>query len=338
MEQIAFYTKYYSVTWHALIMTFAIVSAVILLLMLCRLNGLPKRTGLAVAAMSFILSPLFSRLLYWYCCTEQYKSVFEALFSFSNSGQSLLGAMFGVLVSAFITYKLGLTDKLTRLLDCTAPAGALAIAVGRLSSAYTSDDYGSIAFEDPARQHFPVSMPVTETGTGAVMWRFPTFFYEAVCAAVICALLLVMFLRRSGGVAHSPDRTDGSVFMMFIVMFSATQIVFESTRYDALFFRSNGFVSIFQIVGAVGIVSAYLFFAVRTLKNYGKLTRTTLILYAVTVLMFTAAGIMEYLVQRHTNLYYVFYPIMFMCLILVCSCGWMLCCISEDEPQDDAAI
>ena len=86
--------------------------------------------------------------------------------------------------------------------------------------------------------------------------------------------------------------------MMFLLLYGAAQAVFDSTRYDSLYLRSNGFVSMVQIVGAVALVFAFVMFAVRMCRARG-FRFWFVLLWLVVGGLLGAAGYMEYHVQRH---------------------------------------
>ena len=80
----------------------------------------------------------------------------------------------------------------------------------------------------------------------------------------------------------------------------SSQAVLDSTRYDSLFLRSNGFVSMVQILGAVMMVTAIVLFSIRMVKNMG-FKWIQILLWVLILGALGAAGYMEYYVQRHGN-------------------------------------
>ena len=106
---------------------------------------------------------------------------------------------------------------------------------------------------------------------------------------------------------------DGDIFWMFLAAYGGSQIVFDSTRYDSLFMRSNGFISIVQILGAVALVLAVIVFSVRMVKN-GGLRFYHFLLWVGFVGLLGVAGYMEYYVQRHGNQALFAYSVMGSCI------------------------
>ena len=114
------------------------------------------------------------------------------------------------------------------------------------------------------------------------------FFFnppEYVCVMLMCALL-----RKK--------LRDGDVGLLFVLLYGACQIILDSTRYDSLFMRANGFVSLVQILGLAGVVFAIVIFSIRMVKARGFKWFYLLFWVALLALM-GAAGYMEYYVQRH---------------------------------------
>ena len=98
--------------------------------------------------------------------------------------------------------------------------------------------------------------------------------------------------------------------------YGASQVVLDSTRYDSLFFRSNGFVSIVQVLGAVVLVLAIVVFAVRLVKSRG-FAWWYVPVWLVQAAAIGGAGYMEYYVQRRGNEAVFAYSVMSACLAAV---------------------
>ena len=88
----------------------------------------------------------------------------------------------------------------------------------------------------------------------------------------------------------------------------------DSTRYDSLVFRSNGFVSIVQVLGALGLALAVVFFSVRMVKARG-FRFWQVLLWLLIAGAIGGAGFMEYYVQRHGNEAVFAYSVMTACLL-----------------------
>ena len=90
----------------------------------------------------------------------------------------------------------------------------------------------------------------------------------------------------------------------------------DSTRYDSLFMRSNGFISIVQILGAAALILTMIYFSVRMVKARG-FQWWYIILWIVYAGCAGGAGYMEYWVQRHGDQAVFSYSVMTGCLVLM---------------------
>ena len=200
----------------------------------------------------------------------------------------------GALAAAALLGLLGIIRDLPAFLDDGSLAAAAGIAVGRLGDMYGVINHGRFLMTEAARQALPWSSPVFNAVSGAYEWRFATFFYQSIWAAVIFLAVGTVLLRRK-----KSGRPEGTGAALFLTLYCLGQIVFESTRYDALFLRSNGFVSMEQIVCCAALLALLIAGTVRTRGVSLRLAGCWLGFLAGMGL----AGYMEYYVQRHGGEY-----------------------------------
>ena len=93
-------------------------------------------------------------------------------------------------------------------------------------------------------------------------------------------------------------------------------MVLDSTRYDSLFFRSNGFVSIVQVFAAIALGFAIVMFSVRMVKAW-NFKFWMVPLWVLIAAFVGVAGFMEYYVQRRGNEAVFAYSVMSGCLAVV---------------------
>ena len=192
-----------------------------------------------------------------------------------------------------------------------ALAGAGGIAVGRLSSLFDSTDRGVLV---EGIRELPVVYPVSNPVTGVVEYRLATFMLQAITTGIIF-LVLTVFWFYAGSNKRSRKLRDGDVCLLFLSFYGACQIVLDSTRYDSLFMRSNGFVSIVQILAAVGVVLPMVLFSIRMVKAM-KFRWWHVAIWVGMLGSLGGAGYMEYHVQRHGDQAVFAYSIMSACLAL----------------------
>ena len=292
MEKIAFINGETFFYWSTLILAVAAVAAIALYAALYVKKG---GSGLALTS-SIMLSALMgiplSRLIHWYCRTASYESFQVAMTDYSAGGYALMGVFLACLAVACLLRLLRASDNLLRMLDCMALGGGAGIAIGRLAALFNISDRGMVI---PDSVGFPFASPVINAVSGAAENRLATFMIQSMLAAAIVAALLVYM----GWSAFRKRKiADGDICLLFLMTYGASQIICDSTRYDSLFFRSNGFVSVVQILSTVALTIPILVFSVRMVMARGfKVWQ--LILWTGILGMMGLAGYMEYYVQRH---------------------------------------
>lgn len=308
MDKIAYIAGDQVIYWNSVVLTLAAATAVMFFLAFYI-----GKCGNAVAAfaavpMSIALGIVLARLVHWYSRADSYSGFRAAMTDYTSGGYALLGVFAGCLLTAALLRLIFLHRNLPEMLDCMCVAGLAGIAVGRLASFFNASCRGNIL----ETLHFlPFTWPVTNTVSGAVEYRLATFLLQSVTALVLFAVLTAFYIRGN----HKGLR-DGDTTLIFLLVYGASQVVLDSTRYDSLFFRSNGFVSIVQVFGALALGFAIVMFSVRLVKARGF--RFWMIpLWLVIAGFIGGAGFMEYYVQRRGNEAVFAYSVMSGCLAAV---------------------
>ena len=333
MNHVAFFFGSTAVYWHGCIMALAILGAVLAGVMLRTMQNKTPNAVLLTAVLSLPLGLLCSRLVYWYCAFEQYDGIFDALTSFGEGGHSLAGAMIGVLLACVIAWRMGVTASFAQLLDCVVPAGLLGIGIGRLSGFFSADDKSKIIFESEVLQRLPFSTEIINEATGVSEWRFATFLFEALAAliAFVVCVRMVAKSRQQGSSRQTQSIPNGAVALMGMSIFGSTQVVLESTRYDSLFLRSNGFISLMQMVGLVMMLIPLVIFSVWSIRKGGSTTGRHVFGWLLSTVLLGEAAYMEYYVQRHASDYVICYAVMLLCVLLVCLITSTFCSACSEE-------
>ena len=321
MEKIAFLLKGTGqpVHWRTV---FLFLGALVFFFVLIGLRAL-RRSRLLRALLA---APLLgagalyaARLLHWYCRTEDYAGISAALGDLRTGGFSLAGAFMGALAAAAVLALIKLIDDLPAFLDDAAAAAAAGVAVGRLGDMYGLIDHGRILVEDAARQTLPWASPVYNAISGAYEWRFATFAFQSICAGIVFLILLLRFLIPGRMQEQRRSWRDGNVFCLFLLLYGCGQVLLDSTRYDALYLRSNGFVSLVQIACAAALIGVTALYSVRSIRVHGFHWYHPA-LWLLALLGLGLAGVMEWFVQRHGDEYVLAYGLMLAGLLLyVCA-------------------
>ena len=309
MDRIAFIIGDTFVYWSSIVLTLAAATAICLFLA-AYLGKSGNGVGAALMIpLALIGSLALGRLVHWYSRTDSYASLEAAMTELSSGGYALIGVFAGCFLAALLLRTLCIVHDLPELLDCLSLGGAAGIAVGRLACFFNASDRGQIL---ASVQSLPWAYPVTNAVSGAIEYRLATFVLQAMAAGTIFVILLLVFL-----VGHGTKKLkNGNICLLFLLLYGASQAVLDSTRYDSLFLRSNGFVSMVQILSAAAIVLVAAVFSVRMVKAR-KLRLWQFPLWTLMLGCLGCAGYMEYYVQRHGDQAAFAYSVMSAALLAV---------------------
>jgi len=293
MDRIAFIMGDTFVYWSSVVLTMAAATAICFFLAFY-LGKSGNGVGAAVMVpLAMVASLALARLVHWYSRSDSYAGFEAAMTNYGSGGYALVGVFAGCLLAAVLLRMLYIVRNLPELLDCVCLAGSAGIAVGRLACFFNASDRGQIM---ASLRELPWVYPVTNAVSGAVEYRLATFVLQAMATGAIFVILTLIFL-----IGHGRKKLkDGDVTLLFLLLYGAAQAVLDSTRYDSLFLRSNGFVSIVQILSAAAIVLAAVTFSVRMVKQR-RLRAWQFLLWLGMAAGLGCAGYMEYYVQRHGN-------------------------------------
>ena len=294
MERIAFISGGIFIYWSSVILALAALAAIAIFAAVYLgksddLVGASVTVPLAMAA-----SLVLSRLIHWYCRADAYESMRAALTDYTKGGYALMGVFLACLAVAAVLRLVRVVKNLPQMYDSMAIGAGVGIAVGRLASLFNASDRGMAL---PESVGFPFAFPVTNAVSGVVENRLATFMIQSGLVAAI-VVLLVLYMLISKLARHKIP--DGDICLIFLLAYGASQIICDSTRYDSLFLRSNGFISVVQILGLVAMVVPIVVFSVRAVKNMG-LKWVQFVAWVLILGMMGLAGYMEYYVQRHGN-------------------------------------
>ncbi len=307
MDRIALYAGVTPIYWCSLALTLGTIVAICFFLAFYIGKSGNAAAGFAAVPVGILLSLVLARFFHWYCQTDSYESFRAAMTDFSGGGFALMGAFLGCALAACLTRILCLQRNLPEMLDALSLGGCAGIVVGRLSALFNATDRGQVLANF---RSLPIASPVNNAVSGAVEYRLATFALQSIAAFVLFVILAVFYLRgQKGGKLR-----DGDTCLIFLMLYGCTQVVLDSTRYDSLFFRSNGFVSVVQVLGALGLALAVVVFARRMVKARG-FRAWNIFLWLLIALALAGAGYMEYYVQRRGNEALFAYSVMSACLL-----------------------
>lgn len=307
MERIAFISGQTVIYWNSILLTLGTATAICFFLAFYVGKCGNVVAGFTAVPLSLVLSLLAARFFHWYCRADSYESFHAAMTQWDVGGYALMGVFLGCVAAAALLRLVRLSRSLPEMLDCMSLAGCAGIAVGRLASFFNSSDRGQVV---QSTKSLPWVYPVTNAVSGATEYRLATFLLQAMVALVLLVVLGTFFVRSF---ARGKGR-DGDTCLIFLMCYGASQVVLDSTRYDSLFFRSNGFVSVVQVLGALALALAIVVFSVRMVKGRG-FRFWQVLLWLVVAAGIGGAGFMEYYVQRRGNEAVFAYSVMSGCLL-----------------------
>ena len=309
MDKVAFYSGSTAIYWNSVILTLAAATAICFFLAFYLGKSGNGAAGFAVVPVSMVLSLVFARFFHWYCQSDSYSGFSDAMTNYAEGGYALMGVFLGCVLAAALTRVICLHRNLPEMLDAMSMAACAGMAVGRLSALFNASDRGQVLMNF---RSLPIASPVNNAVSGAVEYRLATFALQSMVALALFIGLAVFYNK---GQKRGKLR-DGDTCLLFLLLYGASQVVLDSTRYDSLFFRSNGFVSVVQVLGAVALVLAVILFSRRMVKARG-LRAWQIFLWLLIGIAIGGAGYMEYYVQRRGNEALFAYSVMSGCLLFV---------------------
>ena len=331
MERIAFISGGIFIYWSSIILSLAALAA-ITIFAATYLGKNDDIVGLSVTVpVAMAASLVLSRLIHWYCRADAYESMKVALTDYTRGGYALMGVFIACLAVAAILKLLRVVKHLRQMYDSMAIGAGIGIAVGRLASLFNASDRGMAL---PESVSFPFAFPVTNTVSGLVENRLATFMIQSGVAAAL-VVLLVLYMVISKACKHKIP--DGDIALIFLLVYGASQIICDSTRYDSLFLRSNGFVSVVQILGLVAMVVPIAVFSVRAVMKMG-IKWGQFVAWVLILGMMGLTGYMEYYVQRHGNEAAFAYSVMAAALVGIVLVTLVLRAVAEAAGRKKAVI
>lgn len=305
LDRIAFIFGNTFLYWNSIILTISALAAISLFLAAYLSQGGRSTAAAVTIPVAMVLSIFLARLAHWYFQPDGYAGMAAALTDYTSGNYALMGVMLGCLLTAVLVRVVQLDNCLPAMLDAMCLGGCGGIAVGRLACFFSSADRGQIVENQTS---LPWVYPVVNAVTGAPEYRLATFVLQAMAVGLIFVLLLLFF--------RFAKRGAGDLTLLFLLLYGMSQTILDSTRYDSLYMRSNGFISVEQLLGAVSMVTASVILSIRWVKSRGFRAWYP-VLWLAMLASLGGAGYMEYYVQRHGDLAMFCYSVMTACLSLM---------------------
>jgi len=202
--------------------------------------GLKKETIIDLAPYLIIFGILGARIYYCALNYDFYLRFPTEIIAIRHGGISIHGAILG---GAFGLWLFSLRHKLSahKLADVCAIGLPVAQAIGRWGNFFNSEAFGSPT-NLPwklyiAPQYRPVPYQDCE-------YFHPAFLYESILDILI--FIALFWLMKSGRI-----RKDGSLALIYLILYSTARIIVESVRLDSVKYIFGTPVAIFVSAGII---------------------------------------------------------------------------------------
>lgn len=280
-----------SFTIYGLIAGFALAVLFVVARLFC-LKTANAGQFLRFTVLAVPLALVCSRLVYILSSLSYYTETIghpELIFSLRDGGYSMLGAMAGVLLAAFIAEKWGRLPAFT-LMDAVAIGMPAALCVARLAEPLCGMGWG-YPYYSPL---FRFLDGLTEN-MGDFSQTHPVFFYEALTALVILSVLLLLRRTEAG-------KLPGDSLLTFLLLYGATQALWESML-NGEHMKVIHFVKINQVAALVMLLIPLIVWSLR-LARIPHYRRNVAAGWALTVVCILSAVVQEFSVEGADNPYF----------------------------------
>lgn len=261
--------------------------ALIVLAVLLRKAKWKKGTAPLTGALSMAAGFAVSRLFLCYLAHNDLTGPMpiQGIFMVTAGGYSmmgaLLGASMGAIAAAWIT-----RQSPAGLLDILAPCLMLFVACERLGEGYAEELFG-ISRALPSGSFLARSFLTVHEGTGSYL---AIYLMESFTALVLALILTRDLLKNNRA---------GDTYVLLLLLFGGTQVVFESLRDDGHMISSlNSFVKVQQVIAILMVLSALIVLCKQ--RGMAKGTVFTWVLPSAALCGGLAFGLF-YLTRHHLN-------------------------------------
>ncbi len=234
---------------------------------LLRRNHWKQGSAAVTGALAILCGFVLSRLLFSFLDNNLGGPLtLKGMLLVTGGGYSMMGALLGACLGALLAARIT-GQNAARLLDYLAPALMLFIAFERLGEGCVEE--------------FGISRPlVGDLFKGTFLaWEAPNgeyYLYTYLLEAMTAGVLLIVLLLD-----ERKTRRPGDTFLLFMLLFGASQVVLESLRFDAHMYWS--FVGWQQIIAFMILIAGVATLALRRIRDRRWLAIAALIALALSL-------------------------------------------------------
>jgi phosphatidylglycerol:prolipoprotein diacylglycerol transferase len=207
-----------------------------------RRRGVDPEELLKTAELSLVGALLGARLYYVVFNLEYYSQFPLKILAVWEGGLAIHGGLLGgLLVGGWRAWRKRLPFWL--YLDIVAPSLALGQAIGRWGNFFNEEAFGT---PTSVLWKLYISPPHRPLAYAQYEFFHPTFLYESIWDLLVFTLLVGFFRRRL-------ERVPGSLFLLYIGLYSFGRFFTEALRTDSLML---GPLRVAQLVSVIGVTVA----------------------------------------------------------------------------------
>jgi len=229
----------FNVYWYGIIITGAILAGTLFVVFECKRRKKKVESLLTMFLWIVPLAIIFARLAYVLFHVSDFFPIqswsdFGEIFNVRGGGISILGAIPGGILGAFINCKIHKDFTFSEALDMVAPGMILGQALGRWGNFVNQELYGE-EITNTALQHFPIAVQIDThyvyDENGAVIevlknhWFQATFFYEMVLNLIGFVILVIISRKTKKNLVCT---------FAYIAWYCVVRAIMESIRTDAV--------------------------------------------------------------------------------------------------------
>ncbi len=297
---------------------FCACGAALCLLLFAFLRRGRKKDGITplCAFLMIVCGMILSRVLYALDGKMREMASFKAFFMITAGGWSMFGALGGAALGCLLCARIRKFScrECGLMYDDAVPAMFLFIAAERLGEKFIGEFGISRALRDES-----VFWQALITG-GEYNSYLSTFYFEAACALVLLVICLIDRKRIQAA---------GDTALLGMMLFGASQVLFESLRFDQ--HMRISFVGFQQLFAAGCMGAAVLVFALRVLHDRGIGKQKRLAAAAIISIPVVIAALvgLEFMIDRSDISLWLLYAGYIILLCIPCTMGIRLRSIAE---------
>lgn len=298
----------------------ALAALACFVMLIIRSRKIGRDTAALAGCLMAVLGTVLSRLVYCFA-TESFLSAFafSNLYAVSLGGFSMYGALGGMVLGAWLASKAG-RKKTGDMLDALAPCLMLFVLIARCGEWNSNLGISRQLTEERGNAWlFGTVFAYTEDG---YFYYLRTYLFE-----IATALILFVVLLASG---KATEKKSGNLFLRFMILFGATQVIWEALRSDH--HMKFNFVGVQHIMSYTLLTIAIVILAVRSIRS-GKKGTAVLALSLILPVAGAAVGL-EFLLDRSNISRYLLYAIYAVMMASMAVLGLTL----EKQSRTETAI